>query len=408
MMMYAQIAAGATIIVFLVALLGYQRRRRLSLQNELKLIGRLHHHSVEYELVLKTMHLATWRLDVSSEVLALDNDFRLQTDDLGFRSDIHLSELIQRVEPEDRQEVERCFNEISKGIIEDLHVQFRFQLPTLDSSVWTEVYATVAERLPDGGVKSVVGTIQNIARRKQLESELILARNKVEESDRLKSAFLANISHEIHTPLNAIVGFSDILPMASSEEERQNMVNIIHENNEKLLRIFSDIVNLSTVEANEESKPIALSDVDVTALLDKLHQSYVHRSSNANLRILCDQAAGAITISSDEESLTTILGHFLDNALKFTERGIVTLGSKFMGDDMLRLYVKDTGPGIPVADRERIFERFVKLNDFIQGMGLGLSVSRMLAYRIGASLGVESEEGRGSIFWIDLPLGKNK
>ena len=408
MMMYAQIAAGATIIVFLVALLGYQRRRRLSLQNELKLIGRLHHHSVEYELVLKTMHLATWRLDVSSEVLALDNDFRLQTDDLGFRSDIHLSELIQRGEPEDRQEVERCFNEISKGIIEDLHVQFRFQLPTLDSSVWTEVYATVAERLPDGGVKSVVGTIQNIARRKQLESELILARNKAEESDRLKSAFLANISHEIHTPLNAIVGFSDILPMASSEEERQNMVNIIHENNEKLLRIFSDIVNLSTVEANEESKPIALSDVDVTALLDKLHQSYVHRSSNANLRILCDQAAGAITISSDEESLTTILGHFLDNALKFTERGIVTLGSKFMGDDMLRLYVKDTGPGIPVADRERIFERFVKLNDFIQGMGLGLSVSRMLAYRIGASLGVESEEGRGSIFWIDLPLGKNK
>ena len=408
MMMYAQIAAGATIIVFLVALLGYQRRRRLSLQNELKLIGRLHHHSVEYELVLKTMHLATWRLDVSSEVLALDNDFRLQTDDLGFRSDIHLSELIQRVEPEDRQEVERCFNEISKGIIEDLHVQFRFQLPTLDRSVWTEVYATVAERLPDGGVKSVVGTIQNIARRKQLESELILARNKAEESDRLKSAFLANISHEIHTPLNAIVGFSDILPMASSEEERQNMVNIIHENNEKLLRIFSDIVNLSTVEANEESKPIALSDVDVTALLDKLHQSYVHRSSNANLRILCDQAAGAITISSDEESLTTILGHFLDNALKFTERGIVTLGSKFMGDDMLRLYVKDTGPGIPVADRERIFERFVKLNDFIQGMGLGLSVSRMLAYRIGASLGVESEEGRGSIFWINLPLGKNK
>lgn len=406
--MYAQIAAGATIIVFLVALLGYQRRRRLSLQNELKLIGRLHHHSVEYELVLKTMHLATWRLDVSSEVLALDNDFRLQTDDLGFRSDIHLSELIQRVKPEDRQEVERCFNEISKGIIEDLHVQFRFQLPTLDSSVWTEVYATVAERLPDGGVKSVVGTIQNIARRKQLESELILARNKAEESDRLKSAFLANISHEIHTPLNAIVGFSDILPMASSEEERQNMVNIIHENNEKLLRIFSDIVNLSTVEANEESKPIALSDVDVTALLDKLHQSYVHRSSNANLRILCDQAAGAITISSDEESLTTILGHFLDNALKFTERGIVTLGSKFMGDDMLRLYVKDTGPGIPVADRERIFERFVKLNDFIQGMGLGLSVSRMLAYRIGASLGVESEEGRGSIFWINLPLGKNK
>ena len=408
MMMYAQIAAGATIIVFLVALLGYQRRRRLSLQNELKLIGRLHHHSVEYELVLKTMHLATWRLDVSSEVLALDNDFRLQTDDLGFRSDIHLSELIQRVEPEDRQEVERCFNEISKGIIEDLHVQFRFQLPTLDSSVWTEVYATVAERLPDGGVKSVVGTMQNIARRKQLESELILARNKAEESDRLKSAFLANISHEIHTPLNAIVGFSDILPMASSEEERQNMVNIIHENNEKLLRIFSDIVNLSTVEANEESKPIALSDVDVTALLDKLHQSYVHRNSNANLRILCDQAAGAITISSDEESLTTILGHFLDNALKFTERGIVTLGSKFMGDDMLRLYVKDTGPGIPVADRERIFERFVKLNDFIQGMGLGLSVSRMLAYRIGASLGVESEEGRGSIFWINLPLGKNK
>ena len=406
--MYAQIAAGATIIVFLVALLGYQRRRRLSLQNELKLIGRLHHHSVEYELVLKTMHLATWRLDVSSEVLALDNDFRLQTDDLGFRSDIHLSELIQRVEPEDRQEVERCFNEISKGIIEDLHVQFRFQLPTLDRSVWTEVYATVAERLPDGGVKSVVGTMQNIARRKQLESELILARNKAEESDRLKSAFLANISHEIHTPLNAIVGFSDILPMASSEEERQNMVNIIHENNEKLLRIFSDIVNLSTVEANEESKPIALSDVDVTALLDKLHQSYVHRNSNANLRILCDQAAGAITISSDEESLTTILGHFLDNALKFTERGIVTLGSKFMGDDMLRLYVKDTGPGIPVADRERIFERFVKLNDFIQGMGLGLSVSRMLAYRIGASLGVESEEGRGSIFWINLPLGKNK
>ena len=133
---------------------------------------------------------------------------------------------------------------------------------------WEESYAIIAERDVDGKPTRVVGTTQRIDNRKELEAALKSALAKAEESDRLKSAFIANMSHEIRTPLNAIIGFTSVLPDIESREERQELINLIQENNQKLLRIIDDVMNISKIEAGKEQ--LQMSTFDINLILDEL------------------------------------------------------------------------------------------------------------------------------------------
>ena len=149
----------------------------------------------------------------------------------------------------------------------------------------------------------------------------------------------------------------------------------------------------------EEAEPFEMS-----ALVDEMRVRFSRANTNGSVRVVARQGAGNVAMPGNRSKVSAILSHFMDNALKFTRRGTVTVGTEWQPGRVLRVYVSDTGKGIAAADHERIFERFVKLDDFAQGMGLGLSVSRSLANSIGATVGVASQPGAGSTFWLDIPV----
>jgi signal transduction histidine kinase len=269
-------------------------------------------------------------------------------------------------------------------------------------SRWGEMYATVDQRDINGRPVTVVGTSMNIDRQKDIERSLIEARNKAEESDRLKSAFLANISHEIRTPLNAIVGFSDVLSMAQSEEERTQLVNLIKQNNAQLLRLFDDMVNMSKLDAGGDA--VKKEHFDLKTLLTELVDRYQPEYDKKGIELQTSMQDTGLQLYTDRGRLREILNQYLNNALKFTEKGSVTIGYELRGEHV-RLWVRDTGKGIPVEHcNEHLFERFFKVDEFIAGTGLGLSICRSLAQTLGGTVGVQSKEGAGSLFWVEIAL----
>jgi signal transduction histidine kinase len=263
---------------------------------------------------------------------------------------------------------------------------------------WEESYATIVERDGDGKPVKIVGTSQRIDARKALETSLIAARNKAEESDRLKTAFLANMGHEIRTPLNAIVGFADLLPVVQDEAERNQLILEIQANNQKLLRIIDGLVSMSKIEAG--AKSLLMGKVELNQLLQEVADAY-QPTTNLPINVQCPLPQ--LKIESDREKLVEILDHLVQNAIKFTTEGEINLGYEVQGNQV-RVNVTDTGKGVSKEDQSRIFERFVKVDEYIPGTGLGLSVVESHIKNLGGSVGVESSLGVGSNFWFTLPL----
>ena len=235
-----------------------------------------------------------------------------------------------------------------------------------------------------------------------MEADLINARNKAEESDRLKTAFLANMGHEIRTPLNAIVGFADLLPVVENAEDRNQLINEIQLNNRKLLRIIDGLVSMSKIEA--EAKNLVKMQTDLVPLLNEIVKNHSAMVDPHNIILATQFPYSQLMMNTDVGKLSETIDHLMQNAVKFTEKGRITLGFDLLEGDHVRIWVKDTGKGIPEEDQKKIFERFVKLDEYIPGTGLGLSVARSHVESLGGTIGVDSHLGEGSTFWIDLPL----
>lgn len=377
-----------------------QHSRTKAMASSLSHLASLQRKGVEQEMVLKAMRLATWKLDTASKTITYDSDFRQIPELYLSRPGMSVDVPLELIAPDDRERVGRAFQDICEGRIEDFHEQYQLRLPNTDRTIWEESYATVAERSVDGKPVSVVGTSACIDDKKRMEQELVTARNKAEESDLLKSAFIANMSHEVRTPLNAIVGFSDILSSITDEQERQSVIAIIKENNQKLLRIFEDMMNMSVAESGGES--ISPADFDIVETIMAVVAVSSETNKNSNVVVKADLPMKSLVIHSDPTRVRHIIEHYVENALKFTDEGSVTITLLDEGATVC-VSVSDTGCGIPEADQERVFNRFVKLNTFVQGAGLGLSVCRSYAYSLGGKVGVDSKVGVGSRFWLDLP-----
>lgn len=227
------------------------------------------------------------------------------------------------------------------------------------------------------------------------------AKLKAEESDRLKTAFLANMTHEIRTPLNAIIGFSSLLMDSTNEDDRKNFMEIINKNNQHLLQLIDDILEFSKIEAG--SVNIDMSEISI----NELCQQVIHEFSDkvppqVELSYVGDEKENPIVVS-DWLQATQVLSSLLNNALKFTTQGYIRIGYQLLNKE-IKIYVEDTGIGIPEEKKEEIFNRFIKLNDFNPGNGLGLSISKKIITRLGGKIGVESKIGEGSCFWFTLPL----
>jgi len=393
---------GIPVVLAAAATLYYQMKQHRQLRTELRMLSKVKRNAIEYDLVLKAMKLTVWRIDVPTRTITYESDFR-ETPGIPIiapNSDVEL--FCNTLTLESKERITAGMNQLLEGHIEEFHEQYEMILQQGKVSRWGEMYATVDQRDINGRPVTVVGTSMNIDRQKDIERSLIEARNKAEESDRLKSAFLANISHEIRTPLNAIVGFSDVLSMVQSEEERTQLVNLIKQNNAQLLRLIDDMVNMSKLDAGDDA--VKKEHFDLKTLLTELVDRYQPEYDKKGIELQTSVQDTGLQLYTDRGRLREILNQYLNNALKFTEKGSVTIGYELRGEHV-RLWVRDTGKGIPAEHcNEHLFERFFKVDEFTAGTGLGLSICRSLAQTLGGTVGVQSKEGSGSLFWVEIAL----
>ena len=268
------------------------------------------------------------------------------------------------------------------------------------SYTWTRVNVLVRNYRPQDNVIEMLCINFDITQLKETEQMLIKAKEKAEEADRLKSAFLANMSHEIRTPLNAIVGFSSMLEEAEDQEEKHQYITIIEDNNKLLLQLISDILDLSKIEA--ETFDIIPERVNAKQLCNDLFQAMQMKTS-PQVELRLKDNLPELTFTSDKNRLYQVLLNFVTNALKFTSEGNITIDYQIDGNEV-KFSVQDTGMGIEPEKQEAIFTRFVKLNSFIPGTGLGLPICQSIVTQLGGKIGVESEPGKGSCFWFTHPI----
>ncbi|MDF9830774.1 ATP-binding protein [Parabacteroides sp. PF5-6] len=231
---------------------------------------------------------------------------------------------------------------------------------------------------------------------------MTFAKDRAEELNKLKSEFMANMSHEIRTPLNSIIGFSDILAEIIEDEEQKSYLSIIQRNNDLLLKLMSDILDLSKIESG--TYVFEKSNEHVCKLFGEVMHSFNHRITNPDVKIKMDPLVADYHIYMDANSVKQVLYNFITNALKFTQEGTISIGCERIDENNLKFYVRDTGIGISPEHHDAVFDRFVKLDSFAQGTGLGLPICKSLIKEMGGKIGVDSELGKGSCFWFTLPM----
>ena len=301
--------------------------------------------------------------------------------------------------PEDCAVLKQFVGQVKEGKATSLSKEVRVNRGNGKYS-WTSINVMVRDYRPQEGVIEMLCINYDITPLKETEQKLIIARDKAEELDRLKSAFLANMSHEIRTPLNSIVGFSSLLAETDDREERQEYIKIVETNNELLLQLVSDILDLSKIESG--TFDFVRSDLDVNESCMKIIKS-MEMKVPETVDLVFEKYMPDCHIYTDKNRFMQVITNFINNALKFTKQGTIALGYEQTVPHEIKFYVRDTGVGIPKEKIDSIFERFVKLNTFVQGTGLGLSICKSLVSQMGGKIGVESTEGEGSCFWFTHP-----
>ncbi|MCE8600552.1 sensor histidine kinase [Bacteroides fragilis] len=257
--------------------------------------------------------------------------------------------------------------------------------------------------LTDADQEQMLLTIYDITELKNTQRLLSIEKENAVSAEKLKSAFIANMSHEIRTPLNAIIGFSGLLASTDDDAEKKMYLDIVAENNHRLLQIVTDVLDLSKIESG--SLDFHYSRFDVNDLLCGLHGILeIRLKDKPDIKLVCEAGTDEWMIYSEQQRIVQILTNLVHNAIKFTQNGEIRFGCRPHGETDVYFYVSDTGIGIPVGEQDKIFDRFTKLDHEVPGTGLGLTLSQTIVQSLGGEIGVESEVTKGSTFWFTLPL----
>lgn len=236
---------------------------------------------------------------------------------------------------------------------------------------------------------------------RMIREELIAQKEKAEELNMLINSFIANVNHEIRTPLNSIVTFSELLIETEDYQERKEFYSIVKRNSEWLTRIVSELLNVSKIQSG------TLEYKETYTNINSICQDIIMMSKlkfKSDVTISFNKTLPECNVLTDTQRVQQVISNLINNAIKFTPAGAITLSYEITPDNFLKIYVKDTGIGIEEKDCERIFNRLVKLNNNISGWGLGLHICKGIVEELGGKIGVESKLGEGSCFWFTIPV----
>ena len=374
----------------------------------------LHHaqkqlRSINHKLsmALDIANIVPWKWNLQTHTILCDINKPVELSDNNKINEEQMSvpdnQYFAKIYKEDLPKVKEAYADLIAGRIQTVKEEYRVvnRVNGCKHIDWVEARAAVESYDEKGKPLTLVGSSLVITERKKMETDLVSAKNRAEESNRLKSAFLANISHEIRTPLNAIIGFSSILAMTEDEEEKKEYVSIIEKNNGILLQLINDVLDLSKIEAGVLD--LYYSEFGLNGVLVTLRGVVGSRLQSGVDLIFEPGMPDDYIVYSEKNRLQQLVLNFLTNACKFTSTGSIRYGYEVREKDIY-YYVTDTGTGIPEDKLHLIFERFIKLDSFKQGTGLGLPICQLIIQNMGGEIGVNSKLGEGSTFWFTLPL----
>ena len=349
------------------------------------------------ELTFKTVGMSYWDFDVTGRKFTAFND---PVNDYHPETPIDVDQYLSAAHPDDRELVRKYF----EGMIEGKEQEFNFQYRS--KTKWNKEWQTLiitgiqVERDKRGKIIRYTGIGFNNTKWEKMAQELKILKDKAELSDRLKSAFLANMSHEIRTLLNAIVGFSGLMVNCDDPEEKAEYMEIIESNNDLLLRLINDILDLSKIESGILERK--REKFNLAKVSGELYTMIQPKITNPEVEFILGNSGPDCWIFLDRNRLKQVWMNFLTNAVKCTHSGHIKMGYS-LENGGIKVYVEDSGVGIPYEVQNRVFGRFQKLNEFAQGTGLGLAISRAIIEGAGGEIGFTSTPGVGSTFWAWIP-----
>ena len=384
----------------------YERVKKNDIQMQ-ELNMAIKNYEAELVYMMQFCHMQTWRISLDRDVIEFYSGLNTVVRSFNLKE-------VQKIFADQEHEFVKALslstlsNTLSKPLIYIGQV-YPVISHSSDGLQWVQVNG-IPEFDDNGRLIGAFGVWRNINDLMRKQDQLRKETQRARESGEKKALFLANMTHEIRTPINAIVGFTDIMAALTTSEEKQEVMRIIKNNCDMLLRLMNDILTASSLGTSHMS--IVPVDVDFSTAFNELCESLRLRIQEPGVEFITDNPYDTLKIKVDSGRVAQVITNFVTNAVKYTHNGYIKVGYRTeirtvdgKEQNGLYLYCEDTGEGIPVEVQGRIFEQFYKVDDFVQGTGLGLSICKAFADACNGDIGVISEgKGKGSVFWMWIPL----